>query len=638
MLTTLKTVTTSCYPALFLSVLVGLTACTPKGPKALLEGEHLLRDGKPAEALVQLKQATELLPQNAQAWNHLGLAYHQTGKLEEAAQAYNQALKLDRDLVAVRYNLGTLLLDHGDPARALNEFKTFTLLQPDSVEGHIQQGTAHLRLRQWNEAEAAFATAQRLSKNHPEALNGLGLILLQKQRVRDAVTYFNAALQQDATFAPARLNLAVIYHQHLTNYPLALTQYRAYLASQPAPNDAASVAMVVKQLEALVPGAQATASSGPVSIAAVAAAAHTNALVSKTEPAKPVEPPKAAPVEVAAVTPPKLVVEKPAVPPVSVKPEAPKQMAKAEPVRVESKPARVAPVVPPPVVKPPPAVRAPATAVTSIPVTPVEKVPVTASVPVLETAEPEEKPGFFQRMNPLNLFRSKTKPPTPLSGTPTTTTPTLVASAKPEEKTKTTAPATPAPAVAMPAPAPAPVVVPPPVVKPPPIPRYTYQAPGPFAPGDRKAAQVSFDKAMAAQQVRNWAEAITGYRQAAMADPSYYEAYYNLGWTAYEAKDIRMALVAYEHALAVQPESFDARYNFALTLQQAGYPQDAADEFQNLVKIYPERAQPHLMLASLLSGRLRDKDAARTHYQKVLELEPNHPRATEIRYWLRANQ
>ncbi|MGV3754110.1 MAG: tetratricopeptide repeat protein, partial [Verrucomicrobiota bacterium] len=189
-----------------------------------------------------------------------------------------------------------------------------------------------------------------------------------------------------------------------------------------------------------------------------------------------------------------------------------------------------------------------------------------------------------------------------------------------------------------PAPAPAPVVVPPPVIKPPPIPRYPYQAPGPFAPGDRRAAQVSFDKALAAQQVRNWTEAMAGYRQAATADPSYYEAYYNLGWTAYEAKDVRMALLAYEHALAVQPESFDARYNFALTLQQAGYPQDAVDEFQNLVKIYPERAQPHLMLASLFSGRLRDKDAARTHYQRVLVLEPNHPRATEIRYWLRANQ
>lgn len=643
MLTTLKTVANSCYSALFLILLLaGVTACTPKGPKALLEGERLLQEGNPTEALVQLKTAAELMPQNAQVWNHIGLAYHQTGKLEQAAQAYNQALKLDRNLVAVRYNLGTLMLDHGDPARAVNEFKTFLLLNPESVEGHVQLGTAYLRLKQWNDAEASFATAQRLQKSNPEALNGLGLVLLQKQRVRDAVTYFNAALQQNSNFAPAHLNLAIIYHQQLTNYPLALAQYRAYLACKPTPDDAASVAAVAKQLEALVPGAQMTASAGPVSIASVAAAAYS----APTTPAKTVEAPKPAPVEVAAATPPKPVVEKPepVVPaPTPVKPETPKTMAKAEPIRTQPKAATIKPTPTPPppapvvTAPPPPTTTAtvsqpqPSAAKTAIPVTPAETNPVTASVTVAETAEPEEKPGFFQRINPLNLFRSKPKPPTPLDGSAQKTVkPVTVAKATPTPK--------PTPESEVPAPAPAPVVKAPPVIKPPPVPRYSYLKPGPFTEGDRSNAQIAFEKASAAQKARNWAEAIAGYRQAATADPSYFEAYYNLGWTAYEAKDLGLALVAYEHALAVQPGSFDARYNFALTLQQAGYPQDAADEFERLTKDSPNRAQPHLMLASLLSTRLHDKDGARQHYQKVLELEPNHPNATEIRYWLKANQ
>ncbi|HEY1170910.1 MAG TPA: tetratricopeptide repeat protein [Verrucomicrobiae bacterium] len=641
MLTTLKTVATSCYSALFLILLVGLAACAPKGPKALLEGEKLLQAGKPAEALVLLKQATELLPQNAQAWNHLGLAYHQTGKLEDAAQAYNQALRLDRDLVAVRYNLGTLMLDHGDPARALNEFKTFTLLKPESVEGHVQQGTAHLRLRQWSEAESAFVTAQKLDKSNPEALNGLGLVLLQRQRVRDAATYFNAAIQQDPKFAAARLNLAVIYHQHLTNYPLALTQYRAYLASQPPPADMAEVSSVVKQLESLVPGAQTTSNAGPVNIAAAAAAARSNALAAKTEPVKPVDPSK--PVEVAAVPAPVSVIENPVnlPPPAAVKPEATKQMAKAEPVRVESKSAAVTPApaprpVAPPVVKPPTVVtQAPPPVNVPIPVTPAEKVSVASAAPAVAATMPEERPGFFQRINPVNLFRSKPKPPTPLSGLPPTM---LVTNAKPKEVAKTEPKSRPAPAVELPAPAPTPVIASPPVIKPAPIPRYPYLKPGPFLAGDKKEAQAAFDSALAAQKVRNLPEAIAGYRRAAIADPAYFEAYYNLGWTAYEAKDLRQALVAYEHALAVAPDSFDARYNFALTLQQAGYPQDAAEELQTLTNRFPGRAQPHLMMASLLSTKLRDKVAARQHYQKVLELEPDHPKAAEIRYWLRANQ
>src|SRR5438034_5207096 len=52
-----------------------LTACGPPGPRALLRGERLIRDGKYDKAIQKLQQATQLLPRNAQAWNYLGVAY-----------------------------------------------------------------------------------------------------------------------------------------------------------------------------------------------------------------------------------------------------------------------------------------------------------------------------------------------------------------------------------------------------------------------------------------------------------------------------------------------------------------------------------------------------------------------------------
>jgi len=648
MLTTLKTVATSCYSALFLTLLVVLPACAPNGPKTLMEGERLLQAGQAAEALPKLQKATELLPQNAQAWNHLGLAYHQTGKLESAAAAYNQALKLDRNLVAVRYNLGTLWLDNNDPARALSELKTFTLLQPDSIDGHVQRGNAHVRLKQWSEAETEFATVLRLSKNtNAEGFNGMGMVLLQRQRARDAVTYFNAALQQNSNFAPARLNLAVVYHQNLTNYPLALNQYRAYLAIKPRPADADAVAAVVKQLEALLPSSPASAiPNAPMSIAAAAAAARTNPATATVKPpvAEPLTGAKSTnhPTEIASSKTTKPA-ESPAAiptPPVAPKPEAPKTMAKAEPIRVTPEPVKV---VPPPVVAPPPApkpeipvvatAKPVETVSTPIPVTPVEKAPkVAVTAPEPEAAE---KPGFFQRINPINLFRSKPKATTPLPSNPTGDGIKVATVNKPVKKSVEPAAA---PIAPIPVTNPPPVIAPPVVVKAPVIPRYPYLRPGPFSAGDRKMAQTAFDEALAAQKSGNWPTAIAAYRKAAIADPTFYEAYYNLGWTAYEAKDVRQALVAYEHALAVQSDSFDARYNFALALQQTGFYLDAAEELRTLTKNNPDRAQAHLMLAGLLSSRLTETEEARQHYLKVLALEPNHPKAVEIRYWLRANQ
>src|ERR1044071_7444063 len=58
--------------------------CRPPGPKSLLDGERLIREGKYPEAVAELQKATQFLPGNAQAWNHLGLAYQYSGKPEEA--------------------------------------------------------------------------------------------------------------------------------------------------------------------------------------------------------------------------------------------------------------------------------------------------------------------------------------------------------------------------------------------------------------------------------------------------------------------------------------------------------------------------------------------------------------------------
>jgi len=75
------------------------------------------------------------------------------------------------------------------------------------------------------------------------------------------------------------------------------------------------------------------------------------------------------------------------------------------------------------------------------------------------------------------------------------------------------------------------------------------------------------------------------YRKATQLDPTYYDAYYNLGLAAAEAGNLQSALLAYEHALALRPDSLDARYNFALVLKQANYFRDSANELEKLVPL-----------------------------------------------------
>ena len=139
------------------------------------------------------------------------------------------------------------------------------------------------------------------------------------------------------------------------------------------------------------------------------------------------------------------------------------------------------------------------------------------------------------------------------------------------------------------------------------------------------------------QEEKRFGAAIDLYRQAISKDPSYFQAYYNLGIVAYMLKDLPLALGANEQAVQLKPGSVDARYNFALTLRDANYPMDAANELRELLVDSPDEVRAHFMLANLYSQKLNQPFLARRHYQKVLELEPRHREATNIRYWLANN-
>jgi tetratricopeptide (TPR) repeat protein len=249
-----------------------------------------------------------------------------------------------------------------------------------------------------------------------------------------------------------------------------------------------------------------------------------------------------------------------------------------------------------------------ATPNTSVPETPVQ--PATA-----------RKPGVLHRPNPAHLFVS---PRASQNYTETGVTPLPsagTAAGQPESE----------PVVA----APKPVKIVPPA--PPAFPRYLYLSPPAPKAGDRKAATRAFDDAQKFEKKPDLTQAMTSYRKAAELDPAWFEAQYNYAVLAYQLRDFNHSLPASEMALALQPDSADARYNFALALKSAGYATDAVNELNKIVAANPDEARAQLALGNLYAEQMRDPARARQHYLKWLELDPQNPQATNIRFWLSAN-
>jgi tetratricopeptide (TPR) repeat protein len=226
------------------------SGCAPPGPRALLKGERLTREGRFDDAILQLETATRLLPQEARAWNHLGLAYHGASRSADAARAYQQALSLDHNLAAAQYNLGCLRLEQGDLNGAITALTTFTGLQPQSDSGWLRLGTACLRAGQYEASERHFNRALQINSKLPEALNALGLVRMQRKNYLEASRQFEAALRLQPNFAPALLNSAIVAHQFLNNRASALQQYQRYLALKPPPAHLETVERLARQLDA----------------------------------------------------------------------------------------------------------------------------------------------------------------------------------------------------------------------------------------------------------------------------------------------------------------------------------------------------------------------------------------------------
>jgi tetratricopeptide (TPR) repeat protein len=276
------------------------------------------------------------------------------------------------------------------------------------------------------------------------------------------------------------------------------------------------------------------------------------------------------------------------------------------------------------------------------PVVPTPKPVVPTPPPTI--VRPPPKPVVTPTPTPPPTVIVVKVPPTPKTNPPAQVEPVAVA-VTPEPPKKIWPEVTPLPGQGSPAAIPpvevvkiAPDVAPtPPKPKPRTIARYTFHSTAKPKPGNRAEAEVPFAQGLDAQEHHRLNEALTAFELATKADPSYFKAYYNLAWTAYALKDWPTALEAYETALVLDPESPNARYNFALTLKQAGYPLDAAYQLEKLLAKKPTDAPGHLLLANLYSQQLGGPEMARPHYLKVLELEPQHPQATQIRYWLAEN-
>ena len=161
-------------------------------------------------SVAELRAAVQEAPQDAELWTRLGNAAFEAGELEDAKDAYLEAIALDYLLGDAHYGLGLVEFARGDYQGALFAFNEVTRLFPDRFDGHFNRAVTLATLRRPSDAAAAFRAA--LAAAEPEAteadrLNayvGLAGQLVRTEDFAAAAEAFGQAL----ALAPDDIDLA----------------------------------------------------------------------------------------------------------------------------------------------------------------------------------------------------------------------------------------------------------------------------------------------------------------------------------------------------------------------------------------------------------------------------------------------
>jgi Tfp pilus assembly protein PilF len=168
----------------------------------------------------------------------------------------------------------------------------------------------------------------------------------------------------------------------------------------------------------------------------------------------------------------------------------------------------------------------------------------------------------------------------------------------------------------------------------PPIPQATQKEEAPpksiavEQEGEKNSTLVSevlnhFNSGVAFFNQKEFSKAIQAYQKVIELDPTYLEAYNNLGIIHQTMGDSKSALGAYQKATEINPRYGKGYNNLGLLFLLEGRYEEALEAFQKALAINPNHIESHINLGILFKKKGQWENAVES-YQKALAIDPLH--------------
>jgi Tfp pilus assembly protein PilF len=164
----------------------------------------LAERGRLPEAIQIFEEALRIKPDYAEGHRNLGGVLEETGKHEEAIAHYEEALRIKPHYAEAENNLGVALWQEGKTTEAQKYFEEALRINPDNAEAHKNLG---ITLEQSGRAQEAIAQYEQVLRIRPDDVQvhyNLGIAFAQLGRTQEAMEQWEQALRIKPDFTEAR--------------------------------------------------------------------------------------------------------------------------------------------------------------------------------------------------------------------------------------------------------------------------------------------------------------------------------------------------------------------------------------------------------------------------------------------------
>ena len=152
-------------------------------------------------------KALDIKPDYAEAYNNLGSALRNLGRLDDAVANYHKALDVKLNYAEAYNNLGSVLKEMGRLDEAVTSCHKAITIKPDFAEAFFNLGNAFQDLGKLVEAVASYQKTLAIKSDFADAHSNLGSAFQKLKRLNDAVVCYQKSIEIKPDYTLAHVNL-----------------------------------------------------------------------------------------------------------------------------------------------------------------------------------------------------------------------------------------------------------------------------------------------------------------------------------------------------------------------------------------------------------------------------------------------